>query len=173
MPTWVCANCGERYDEHNPPCLQCAGEEFALLDESDTDEIGATTQVEFRCTSCGRTHPRRSPPCSRCGGMDFETVTDEWGGGGAATTSTSSSFDGGSWPWLSPPGPFQRPRNWLWGATKWTVVGGFLAAIGSGAFGSGGLFLLAWGLFSGAILAFGVFVVLLLADNVLGYVRHG
>jgi len=72
MKTWICTACGERYEERNPPCKQCAGEEFALVDEQNSHDIGETADVQWRCTECGRIHPRNSPPCNDCGNMMFE-----------------------------------------------------------------------------------------------------
>lgn len=88
--TWICANCGAEHEANDPPCRQCAHEQFAHLDaEAPAEEIGETAHVSWACTDCGRIHPRNNPPCKDCGSMQFtnagggEAVTD----GAVATTS--------------------------------------------------------------------------------------
>lgn len=75
MPTWICTACGERYDEKKSPCLQCASEQLALLDQTNEHDIGATADLEWICTKCGESHIRNSPPCNQCGNMMLESVS--------------------------------------------------------------------------------------------------
>lgn len=74
--TWICASCGANHDENDPPCRQCAGEQFAKLDEtrSPVQRIDGVQHTQWECKSCGENHPKNNPPCKRCGGMDFQAV---------------------------------------------------------------------------------------------------
>lgn len=76
MTTWICADCGARYDERDPPCTECAGEQFARLEE-DPHEIESVENVSWECEQCGEPHPRNSPPCKRCGHMMFEQADSD------------------------------------------------------------------------------------------------
>lgn len=80
MATWICTACGGRYEKRNPPCKQCAGEEFALLEDQNSHKIGETADIQWRCRECGRIHPRNSPPCNDCGNMMFEQIDPESAG---------------------------------------------------------------------------------------------
>ena len=75
MP-WICASCGAQHDENDPPCHQCAGEQFAKLDESRSSiqRVDGVQHIEWHCKNCGESHLKNNPPCKRCGGMDFQAV---------------------------------------------------------------------------------------------------
>lgn len=83
MPdTYLCADCGATYDEKDPPCLQCAGERFAILETTDRvpDRIEGAIDLGWRCTGCGKRHVRNNPPCTKCGMLEYEAVYDDTGG---------------------------------------------------------------------------------------------
>ncbi len=185
---WVCASCGARYAERNPPCLQCAGEEFARLNDDGTDRITDRADVTYRCRDCGRKHPRNSPPCNNCGGMDFETV-----GGVNESPSTATDTDDspglvekvrGVVPGLSrsrtppsgpkshsvlnPRGPFRPVRRWLgWGTLlllALVIITGLLSP------SAGLLAAFVWG---GWVLpgAFSLWVLFWFIDMILAYLK--
>lgn len=73
--TWICANCGEKHEDNDPPCKNCAHEQFAQLDQKDVPEqIESTGTVEWRCKECGTRHVNNNPPCKNCNNMHFELV---------------------------------------------------------------------------------------------------
>lgn len=85
--TWICANCGEKHEDNNPPCKNCAHGQFAQLDQKDVPErIESTESVEWRCKECGTQHVNNNPPCKNCNNMHFELVK----------ATSSDSIDNGS-----------------------------------------------------------------------------
>lgn len=112
---YICTACGARYDEHDPPCRQCAGEEFATVVAGDREDmIDDVASVRFRCTRCGLIHPRNSPPCNECGSMQFEQVDDD------------EPIDTGD------PTEGEKNRSWPYAIAVLVVVGA-VAAVFSGA----------------------------------------
>ena len=71
---WICASCGERHKENNPPCTKCAGEQFARLEDDSPQELEASETIRWQCKNCERVHFKNSPPCKECGHMQFETI---------------------------------------------------------------------------------------------------
>lgn len=61
MP-WVCTSCGERFEEKTSPCLSCAGEEIAFIEQESTDLTETPTQVTYQCRECGREYIKNNPP---------------------------------------------------------------------------------------------------------------
>lgn len=117
MATWICANCGAEHDANDPPCRQCAHEQFARLeDDSGTPEtIERTGDVRYRCKQCGRLHHRNNPPCNDCGGMQFQAVqmvADSPGADAdtAASKDTVSQSQGGREPTTDSTGPLYPVR---------------------------------------------------------------
>lgn len=99
--TWICANCGAEHDSKNPPCTECAHEQFAKLEDSATapEEIDRTEQVNFECVECGRLHQRNNPPCGDCGSMQLQPTQrtvgmDEDLGGDVGGSLRDESTDG-------------------------------------------------------------------------------
>jgi len=43
---WICTGCGERYEVRDPPCLECAGEEFAEVAEATDRTFETGVRVE-------------------------------------------------------------------------------------------------------------------------------
>lgn len=75
MTEWVCVNCGARHESNNPPCLKCAGETFAKIEEDDgPEEIESSVMIEWECDTCGERHIRNNPPCNNCGAMQFQAI---------------------------------------------------------------------------------------------------
>lgn len=79
---WVCAGCGARHASHNPPCTNCAGEEFAKLEPSETQPIEQSTDVGWICEDCGTKSPRNETACNECGGFNYAQLAS-----GSGTTS--------------------------------------------------------------------------------------
>jgi len=75
MAEWVCADCGARHEENDPPCRQCAGEQFARLEDNTVERKDLEPiEISWACTDCGERHVKNSPPCNKCGGVQFEPV---------------------------------------------------------------------------------------------------
>lgn len=183
---WICAGCGAEYEEKNPPCLQCAGEQFAKLEDADTRRIEGTIDVEYKCRDCGATHPRNAPPCDECGGMDFETVRedpaeDDADGGGwlsgvfgseDETDEWESDPSSARWSVWHPGGPFRQIRGWVWKGVGYSLVAVIaievLLALGGG--GAGTLALLYFVYVFPELLA--LYGLLWVADIVLGYLKE-
>jgi len=191
MPGWVCADCGAQYDNQITPCKKCASENLTEI-KPDTDRIEDTAHVEYQCTSCGERHLRNNPPCNTCGAMDYETIrkydsqrtpesSDTGGGWFSWFRSDSEPTRAASykeeWSMLSPPGPFRKLRHYMWHTMKWSIiviiVGSVFLGLFFGAQGIGAAVLVGWilgGVFSTAAT---VWVVALVVDNILGYLKHG
>ena len=98
--TWICASCGAEHETNDPPCRECAAEQFAKLDarQQSPDRVDSGADLVWRCTTCGRDHRKNNPPCSKCGSMQLGTVPSEGGGtpealstnGGSSSATTSS-----------------------------------------------------------------------------------
>jgi len=86
---WICASCGARHEERNPPCTSCAGEEFAKLEASSTERIEQSADVAWICEDCGTRSPRNNTACKECGGFDYAQLAS-----GQANPSQSDGFDG-------------------------------------------------------------------------------
>lgn len=89
---WVCASCGARHDENDPPCRNCAGEQFARLENPSTPRITDTASVTWACTECGTKSPRNGTPCETCGSFSYERVDES----STSTSSTNNSSVPGS-----------------------------------------------------------------------------
>lgn len=98
QPRYICAGCGERYVEKNPPCQKCASEQFARLEDGDRipDRVKDVANVQWRCTSCGEIYPRNNPPCNSCGTMQYRAVSDgppvSAGGGDRKSTTKDTQY---------------------------------------------------------------------------------
>jgi ribosomal protein L40E len=83
---WICASCGARHEERNPPCTSCAGEEFAKLEASSTDRIEQSADVAWICEDCGTRSPRNNTACKECGGFQYAQL--------ANGSNTGTEFEG-------------------------------------------------------------------------------
>lgn len=71
---WICANCGARHESNDQPCRECAGEQFARLEEPERQRLEQTEDVRWRCKNCGEMSPRNGTQCRNCGGFQYERV---------------------------------------------------------------------------------------------------
>ncbi|MFB6183790.1 MAG: hypothetical protein ABEI96_04480 [Haloarculaceae archaeon] len=69
-----CSQCGDLYDDDDPPCDNCGNEYF----EEVTEVVESTGDQVWVCTECGRVHVKYSPPCSRCGNYELEKRSQDY-----------------------------------------------------------------------------------------------
>lgn len=174
MPeTYLCADCGATYDKKDPPCRQCAGERFAILDTTDhvPDRIKGAIDLAWRCTGCGKTQVRNNPPCDACGTLEYEAVYDDAAEPAAVSESTSAPAD--SWNWVNPPGPFRGIRKWLLrGILLLTALVGVLFVAAPLWGGNAGALVIVYLIFVLPELLI-VLGIAWLVDMVVGYLKHG
>lgn len=73
---WICANCGARNDTDEMPCRECAGEQFARLEDPETGPIDSTATVTWVCDECGEPSPRNTTQCRNCGSFSYSKAAD-------------------------------------------------------------------------------------------------
>jgi len=110
-PLWICANCGARHDSNDPPCRECASEQFAKLEPSETERLDSTNRVTWICQDCGTSSPRNNSPCRECGGFDYVKID---------TDSATAGYDGSDVP-DEPAGDSNRKRDYYIGVVLGVV----------------------------------------------------
>lgn len=75
MTYWICANCGAKHESKSSPCRECAGENFAKLEEKDIpDRIESSLELRWECTECGSLQQTNDTACNNCGNHLFDAV---------------------------------------------------------------------------------------------------
>lgn len=96
MTKWICASCGARHESNNPPCLKCAAETFARVEEDEeVDRVESSIDVNWECTQCNELHLKNNPPCSSCGAMNLEAVYQNQSPSDTKSSSNEFSEPGG------------------------------------------------------------------------------